>query len=496
MKQRHYWGAGTAGVRYAPWLARLAALADQPDDPRVGLALLEILRRAPWTGGWTGADSAIVYEPVVQAVQRTADERVLEPLRALHAAPVASRQVVRAFLAEALPRAIASVETAVSIRRRLEPAALEHCERLIDALGGRQHPAPRKTGSDEAGGEAALLELVLLEPEDDGPREVLSDYWLERGDPRGQLVTLQLKVARGDGREADHKAIRALLREHEKHWLGELALVTNQRVFRRGFLDEAELLQNAAADPKVWESAALAAALTTVGIIHKGKANETHFRRFVFSPVARSLREVTVVSKGMLMELCARAEPWGIEHLDVAFVPDKKALGAIAESTALPNLAKLTVGVAEDKLEKLMTLLAPFARQRPLACLSVAPLRWYQGTAVLATWLEAARGVLAHVPVLGIVSRGREIMARAGATGLRVEVIADHLYFARDILAALPAFEELSVRVPEGGPEPSQLADEVPELLGRLRAGTIVLDPAWTALVEHAPGRSTKNYKS
>jgi uncharacterized protein (TIGR02996 family) len=51
----------------------------------------------------------------------------------------------------------------------------------------------------------ALLAAVIAAPDDDGPRLVLADYLIQRGDPRGELIVVQCKLAR-DGLRADLRA--------------------------------------------------------------------------------------------------------------------------------------------------------------------------------------------------------------------------------------------------------------------------------------------------
>ena len=110
------------------------------------------------------------------------------------------------------------------------------------------------------------------------------------------------------------------------------------------------------------------------------------------------MRELSVVSKAMLNEVCARPEAFAIEHLVLAFMPDKKIVATIATSAALPRLTKVTLGVSEGKVDKVVVLAGALARARKLESVAVTPLRWYQRLAPLAEWLEAARGPLAHVP--------------------------------------------------------------------------------------------------
>jgi len=470
------WEAGTVHRRHAPWLARVAALAALPDDPRIAQAIVGVVRRAPWTGGGDPGDAAAIYAPAIELLVRIADERSLAVLHALVDRPVASRQVIREYLASALPPAIAAIE-------RAEPVALPtddgRCARLIAALGGVR-VTEVDLGSARPEDEAALLALVVEHPDDDGPREVLADLWMERGDPRGELFALQLRAARGLATAADDKAIRDLLRQHEKTWIGDLALVTTNRVFERGLLAELELRQNAAADPKQWETLATDDRLATVRVIHKGKANETHYRRFVFSPAARSLRELTVVSRGMLEELCARSTPSTIEHLELAFVPTPKLLATIASSRVLPRLGWLTAGAKPGQLDKLIALAAAFTRERPVARFGLG---WYEGRDALATWLAAGAGPLRHVPELAIVEAGSRIVAGRTATGLRLEVVTDHLGSLERILASLAGqLEALSLRLPGRSSRFGwQDADRAAAVLRGIPA--VELDRGWQQLI-------------
>ncbi|MEO0602986.1 MAG: TIGR02996 domain-containing protein [Myxococcota bacterium] len=47
--------------------------------------------------------------------------------------------------------------------------------------------------------EAELLEAVYASPDSDEPREALADWWLERGNPRGEFLAAQLRRHRSDG---------------------------------------------------------------------------------------------------------------------------------------------------------------------------------------------------------------------------------------------------------------------------------------------------------
>jgi len=91
--------------------------------------------------------------------------------------------------------------------------------------------------------EATLLAQIYADPTADGPRLVYADYLQERGDPRGELIALQI-LNRDTPRE------RELLERHAKEWLGPLAAVIDlppnaQTTFERGFLAIAEIVRDA-----------------------------------------------------------------------------------------------------------------------------------------------------------------------------------------------------------------------------------------------------------
>lgn len=84
--------------------------------------------------------------------------------------------------------------------------------------------------------EEAMLAEIYATPEADAPRSVYADWLLERGEPRGELISLQLARAAGQApqlaREAD------LIAVHGGSWLGPLAGKLSAPVFERGFVVE------------------------------------------------------------------------------------------------------------------------------------------------------------------------------------------------------------------------------------------------------------------
>lgn len=88
-----------------------------------------------------------------------------------------------------------------------------------------------------------LLAGVLADPQADAPRLVLADWLGERGDPRGEFISVQCELARGSSRVPDLQAREvSLLSTHGAQWLGPLGPDVLQVRFRRGFAESVEVL--------------------------------------------------------------------------------------------------------------------------------------------------------------------------------------------------------------------------------------------------------------
>ncbi len=85
--------------------------------------------------------------------------------------------------------------------------------------------------------ERELLSAIYRRPDDDSLRHVYADWLNERGDPRGELIALQLAPSRT---ESMVRRERLLLGKYRKASLGGLGeVVTQDNEFRRGFLARA-----------------------------------------------------------------------------------------------------------------------------------------------------------------------------------------------------------------------------------------------------------------
>lgn len=207
------------GPKSADTMLRVEALERLPPDPRVARALERIVREVPYTSNTARPVMSRLLALFAKVIDGAIAARVPEI-----EAGWKFRENQRDWMHTHLGRAVAGVEREAIV---LEPAALSR----IAALSAKLVPANAPKKGERT--EEALLAEVYAAPYDDAPRLVLADFLLEKGDPRGELITLQFK---GDKSKAELAREKALIAEHGKRWLGGIADVVLKEVgFRRGF---------------------------------------------------------------------------------------------------------------------------------------------------------------------------------------------------------------------------------------------------------------------
>jgi uncharacterized protein (TIGR02996 family) len=93
--------------------------------------------------------------------------------------------------------------------------------------------------------EHELYAAVLADPNDEAPRRALAAYHDAKGDPRGELIRLQLELAAQQATGVrDGKLIgreRELIKKHGRAWAAPLADLITGHAFHRGFIGEVTL---------------------------------------------------------------------------------------------------------------------------------------------------------------------------------------------------------------------------------------------------------------
>ncbi len=84
-----------------------------------------------------------------------------------------------------------------------------------------------------------FLSEIRDDPDDDVPRLILGDWLADQGDPRGEFIQIDVRLATtpdGPGRQALEERRRQLLAAHATEWLGPLLDVVSGWRWERGLL--------------------------------------------------------------------------------------------------------------------------------------------------------------------------------------------------------------------------------------------------------------------
>lgn len=160
----------------------------------------------------------------------------------------------------------------------------------------------------------ALLRAVYENLDDDGVRRVYADWLVEQGDPRGELIALQVaRATKAMPLEAERREVE-LLWKYGRAWLAPFAKQIGAFRYERGFLVECGLkaLTKKMVGHPSW---------ATVRRVELLDVDSPLVGMFLSHPAMRSLREVTGVGVFGFAALCSPGMGGGIERLEVVDVP-------------------------------------------------------------------------------------------------------------------------------------------------------------------------------
>lgn len=372
---------------------RLAA-AD-PDDPRVTSVLLDLLEQPRFLtdrGFWDLVLDRLeaAADPRLQGSGTRAPDAAIRQTLFTRLSPVALRDhVVRRL--DAIALAIPAVREPTT-----EEAALEH------QLAGRLGTARARRDA-----EAEVLREIHEDPLADAPRLVYADLLLERGDPRGELITLQFE-RRDKGLDETKKAReRWLLKQHMKTWLGGLApAVSNTQsysrtTFERGFVAIADIYNSAEKKlPLTWNEPGWA----TVEELH-GPFQQMILIR---APL-RGLRRIREAASFELLAVVAlMPEKFRfVDELEVyrSHELDDPARTALREC-ALPALRSLTILTDQLRIADIQWLVSEVASASPRferLVIATTPSRDEHARATFDRTVDAVMAMSGRVASVGIV---------------------------------------------------------------------------------------------
>ncbi len=135
-----------------------------------------------------------------------------------------------------------------------------------------------------------LFHQVYTHPDDDQVRLVLADALISIGDPRGELIQLQLQP------QADfERRVMRLVQQHGLSWLGPLRGIVVPLAYERGFLASCMVVEDPSSviDREEW---------STVHTIELAR----DVRGLALHSMMRSLRRLVHIPPNMLLNLVAK----------------------------------------------------------------------------------------------------------------------------------------------------------------------------------------------
>jgi uncharacterized protein (TIGR02996 family) len=199
---------------------------------------------------------------------------------------------------------------------------------------------------------------VLADPHDADLRIVWADALQERGDPRGELIALQLQPP--PLTPAQDKRLRSLIAKHRVEWLGDLDPIVQRReglVFDRGVLAECQIqVKNVPAFARAIGNP-LWATVRRIWFCDKF-AWDPRIVPLLVHDVFRELRQVVCVGLNNVLPALARNKrPLPITSIwtdDDRFRDPVDSFASLTAAPGLPALARLGFTIDEDERDAVL----------------------------------------------------------------------------------------------------------------------------------------------
>lgn len=193
--------------------------------------------------------------------------------------------------------------------------------------------------------EDELIAHIADDPQSDAPRLVLADYYAQQGDPRGELMAIQL-ATQPLGR---HKTrLRKLLREHGKRLAGALADILEPASlrFERGRLAACTTRFSSNAQRLAARGNPLWATVVELA---------TDDAALVADPMMRSLRTVRGLAISAFAAVCRGDRPLTtieelVVHIGTIHAGTREDRSAIGQTRCLPNLRRFAFDLFEGAI--------------------------------------------------------------------------------------------------------------------------------------------------
>ena len=289
-----------------------------PPDPRFLRQIEALLRASPWGT----STSRTLWRILFDALVMHGDPRTASQLQAIELAPIIGNDWGTREMTKNIARLVAKLVEE-------EPASTPAIDAACTA-------AETIAKGQSAQGEA-LLANILAQPHDRALRAVYADWLQERGDVRGEYISLQLL---SDQTDAQRRRERQLFELYGPDWLGGIPPAWRDLFrFTGGFASEVAI------DPPRALATQDNPAWSTVESIWLWDQDAPLPRALLRSSVMRSLRFVGKLESHQLAGVAADRS-WTIEGLGVSLpgysrALTKREIGLVSALANLPQLHEL-----------------------------------------------------------------------------------------------------------------------------------------------------------
>lgn len=315
-----------------------------------------------------------------------------------------------------------------------------------------------------------LIAAVAAAPEDDAPRLVLADWLQSEGDLRGELVAMQVRLARA---EADDLVLRdrarlaqrvaMMLVEHLVEWIAPLREIASAAyAFRRGVVEQMAGLRTRTFDH-------IADALRDAGALPRAAiAQPDEVLALLLTPASRCFTEIELgVGEGLGRDRLAQlAESLvDLRSIDIQRANEHDlAWQALADlPSRLDHIGIRHGGVVNTTGHDFVGLLGRATARRSLRSLRLENF----GLRHAELALPALESLTLTAVQLG-TSVTRLFQGAASLTSLAIESVALSITNLEEILAACPNLRRLKLRDTSLGPEAGALLAPIAKQLRRL----------------------------
>ncbi|MER2566842.1 MAG: TIGR02996 domain-containing protein [Myxococcaceae bacterium] len=305
-------------------------------DPRVVTGVLSLLEKP----GRSATTTLPFFKACIEALKSSGDVRARDGLTSLSSR---YKAIVNSAMGEVVAGHCAKASEAMTSLK--EPVLSDADAKRLDELEQGYDVELRATASKASDTKRAkqsddgLLAAIYANPDDDGPRLVFADTLTERGDERGEFISLQVRRAAGQGSLEMLAREQALYRDHLRVAAWNLPLSSGGECFvHRGFPSVVRL--SSRSTKTVIGSPAWA---TVEGMLLPNGVSAKQLNALVDAPVMSRIRRVATLDRETREKLGSAPRPW--RDVSMSFHREE-TFSSAALAVQFPDLTALSVTVS------------------------------------------------------------------------------------------------------------------------------------------------------